>query len=173
MQRAVGARPLGSAGTALFRSVLGHYPTGVVLVTAPQGDAGGPPPAMIVGTFTSVSLDPPLVGFLPSLTSSSWPLIRAAGRFCVSVLAADQRHVCRAFVARDPARWDLPHRLAPSGSPVVTGALAWIDCELAGESPAGDHWFVTGLVRHLAVQRRGAPLLFLRGDFAAGGSLPG
>jgi flavin reductase (DIM6/NTAB) family NADH-FMN oxidoreductase RutF len=168
LQRAAGARPQGSTGTALFRSVLGHYPTGVVLVTAPQGDAGDPPPAMIVGTFTSVSLDPPLVGFLPSLASSSWPLIRAAGQFCASVLAADQQHVCRAFISKDPSRWDIPHRLAPSGAPVVTGALAWIDCQVADESPAGDHWFVTGLVRHMAVQRRVSPLLFLQGDYGTG-----
>ncbi|HEX3791374.1 MAG TPA: flavin reductase family protein [Pseudonocardiaceae bacterium] len=147
----------------LLRSVLGHYPTGVVLVTAP-GPA--PAPAMVVGTFTSVSLDPPLVGFLPARTSTSWPRIRAAGRFCVNVLAADQHQVCLDFVARADHRWDRVVRHAPSGAPVLADALAWIDCDLAGEVEAGDHSFVTGLVRCVCMQRAEPPLLFLRGGYA-------
>ncbi|WP_033817544.1 flavin reductase family protein [Kitasatospora sp. MBT63] len=148
-----------------FRSVLSHYPTGVVLVTAPPQDPAQPPPAMIVGTFTSVSLDPRLVGFLPAKSSTSWPRIRAAGRFCVNVLAADQQQVCRSFAARDPARWEVPYRLTPAGCPALLDALAWLECEPAGETDAGDHWFVTATVRDLAVQRTGAPLVFLRGGY--------
>jgi 3-hydroxy-9,10-secoandrosta-1,3,5(10)-triene-9,17-dione monooxygenase reductase component len=155
----------GALDTAVFRSVLGHYPTGVVLITAPAHAPGQPPPAMIVGTFTSVSLDPILVGFLPARTSTTWPRIRASGRFCVNVLGADQQHVCQTFTSGASNRWNMPHRQAPSGAPVLAQALAWIDCEVAGESEAGDHWFVTGLVRRLAVQRSGDPLLFLRGGY--------
>ncbi|WP_328936921.1 flavin reductase family protein [Streptomyces tauricus] len=153
----------GTLDATLFRSVLGHYPTGVALVTS----AGEPPAGMVVGTFTSVSLDPPLVGFLPSKASTSWPRIRAGGSFCVNVLGADQREVCLAFTSRDTTRWEVPHHPAPSGAPALSGAIAWIDCDLADETEAGDHWFVTGHVRRFQVQHEGEPLLFLRGEFGA------
>ena len=81
-----------------FRHVLGHFPTGVVVVTAMHEESG--PVGMAVGSFTSVSLDPPLVAFLPDRGSTSFPKIRAAGSFCINVLADDQEHVCRTFAAR-------------------------------------------------------------------------
>ena len=73
---------------ARFRQVLGHLPTGVVVVTAIDDEG---PTGLAVGTFTSVSLDPPLVGFLPAASSTSFPRIRAAGSFCANVLAAGQQ----------------------------------------------------------------------------------
>ena len=81
-----------------FRHVVGHFPTGVVVVTAMHGEAG--PVGMAVGSFTSVSLDPPLVAFLPDRSSTSFPKIRDVGSFCINVLADDQEHLCRAFAAR-------------------------------------------------------------------------
>ena len=81
-----------------FRHVLGHFPTGVVVVTAMHEEGG--PVGMAVGSFTSVSLDPPLVAFLPDRSSTSFPKIRDAGSFCINVLANDQEHVCRAWAAR-------------------------------------------------------------------------
>ena len=81
-----------------FRQVLGHYPTGVTVVTAV--DADGQPAGMAVGSFTSVSLDPPLVAFLPDKSSTSFPRIRRASSFCVNVLSAEQENVCRAFAAK-------------------------------------------------------------------------
>src|ERR1700704_4437262 len=81
-----------------FRNVLGNYPTGVVVITAI--DQAGAPAGMAVGSFTSVSLDPPLVAFLPDKSSTSFPKIRTAASFCVTVLAADQEDVCRAFATR-------------------------------------------------------------------------
>ncbi len=81
-----------------FRHVLGHFPTGVVVVTAMHEESG--PVGMAVGSFTSVSLDPPLVAFFPDRSSTSFPKIRDAGSFCINVLAEDQEHVCRAFAAR-------------------------------------------------------------------------
>ncbi|MFH9424540.1 flavin reductase family protein [Streptomyces sp. NPDC017529] len=151
-----------------FRRVAGHYPTGVVLVTGPRPEPEQPPPAMVVGTFTSVSLHPALVGFLPSQSSTTWPKIRAAGRFCVNVLGADQQQVCRDFATGDPRRWEVPHQETATGSPLLLDALAWFDCEVAGEVAAGDHWFVTGEVRGLGVRRLGPPLVFLRGGYGHG-----
>ncbi|MET8451523.1 flavin reductase family protein [Streptomyces sp. NPDC005209] len=163
-----GSTPGGQASVTAdrFRRVAGHYPTGVVLVTAPAPSPRQAPPAMVIGTFTSVSLHPPLVGFLPARTSTTWPRIRAAGRFCVNVLAADQQHVCRSFATADPRRWEVPHHETGTGSPVLLDALAWFDCELADEVDAGDHWFVTGAVRDLGVRRVGPPLVFLRGGYS-------
>lgn len=151
-----------------FRRVAGHHPTGAVLIAAPRPTPQDTAPAMIVGTFASVSLHPPLVGFLPAKTSTSWPRIRRAGRFSASVLAADQVEVCRGFAAADPRRWEVPHWETEHGSPVLLDALAWFECDLAGEVEAGDHVFVTGLVRGLGVQRVGAPLVFFRGGYDHG-----
>jgi len=80
-----------------FRDVLGQYPTGVSVVTATQAD--GKVAGLAVGSFTSVSLDPPLVAFLPDKTSTSWPKIRSVGSFCVNVLGADQESICRTFAS--------------------------------------------------------------------------
>ncbi|MEU7576330.1 flavin reductase family protein [Streptomyces sp. NPDC041068] len=148
-----------------FRTVLGRCPTGVALVTAPAGRPGADPLGMVVGTFTSVSLDPPLVGFLPARTSTTWPGIRAAGRFCVNVLSAGQQDVCEAFVAKSPRRWEIPYRLSPSGCPVLSEAVAWIDCAVHAQIEAGDHWFVTGAVRALGPGRQAPPLVFLGGRY--------
>ncbi|MFI6645401.1 flavin reductase family protein [Streptomyces sp. NPDC050504] len=148
-----------------FRTVLGRCPTGVALVTAPARCSGVDPPGMVVGTFTSVSLDPPLVGFLPARTSTTWPLIQAAGRFCVNVLSAGQRSVSEAFTAKSPRRWEIPYRRSPSGCPLLTDAVAWVDCALYEQYEAGDHWFVTGVVRAMGTGRKGPPLVFLGGDY--------
>lgn len=152
---------------ARFRAALSHYPTGVAVVTSYLPGSG--PVGMVVGTFTSVSLDPPLVGFLPAKSSSSWPQIRQAGSFCVNVLNAEQADVCRAFVAKDPDRFsDLAWAKAGSGSPRLAEALLWVDCDLESVTDAGDHDFVLGRVRDLGVNSTGGlPLVFLRGGYGA------
>jgi flavin reductase (DIM6/NTAB) family NADH-FMN oxidoreductase RutF/DNA-binding IclR family transcriptional regulator len=150
-----------------FRRALGQYPTGVAVITARQDD--GTPVGMVVGTFPSVSLDPPLVGFLPDRTSSTWPLIQAAGRFCVNVLGAGQEHVCRAFVTKAPDRFDV-HGAGDtaSGSPRLAGTVLWVDCDVDAVLPAGDHDMVLGRVRDLGVpEDAGLPLLFVRGGYGS------
>src|SRR5437764_2940282 len=87
----VTADHVSSFDEAKFREVLGHYPTGVVVVTA-AGD-NGPPAGLAIGSFTSVSLDPPLVAFFPDKSSSSWPRIEAAGSFCVNILGEHQEDI--------------------------------------------------------------------------------
>ena len=69
------------------------------MVTAADPDGGYA--GLTVGSFTSVSLDPPLVAFLPDKSSTTWPRLERAGRFCVNVLAADQEYICRAFAAKE------------------------------------------------------------------------
>lgn len=157
-----------------FRKVLGHFPTGVTVVTAlttePGGSGGAPgitrPVGMAVGSFTSVSLSPPLIGFLPATTSTSWPLIRAAGRFCVNILSDQQRDLALRFARRGVDRFATTSwRPAPhSGAPLLAGVTAWIDCTLEDVSVAGDHHFVLARVDDLgATDRR--PLVFFQSDF--------
>lgn len=149
---------------ATFRRILGHYPTGVCAITAMPPD--GRPAAMIVGSFTSVSLDPALVAFFPDKASSSWPRIAEAGRFCVNVLGDDQEALCRTLASKDPDKFaGVAHRPSALGSPVLDGAIAWIDCTIYAVHDAGDHHLVLGSVHALDVHHSGAPLLFHRGTY--------
>jgi flavin reductase (DIM6/NTAB) family NADH-FMN oxidoreductase RutF len=146
-----------------YRQVLGHFPTGVTVITAEvDGDAVG----LAVGSFCSVSLDPPLVAFFPGKGSTSWPRIEAAGAFCVNILSDDQEDVCRRFASKDDDKFaGLGWSPATSGSPLLDGVLAWIDCDIESVTEAGDHWCVIGRVRDLAVGHEGAPLIFFRGGY--------
>ncbi|QXC61199.1 flavin reductase family protein [Aquihabitans sp. G128] len=149
--------------SARFRQVLGHFPTGVCVVSAMVDDA---PVGMAIGSFFSISLDPPLVGFCAGKTSSTWPKLHGAGRFCASILADDQEDVCRVFASKEPDKfsgigWD--H--SPLGSPRLKGALAWIDCELDAVHEAGDHDIAVGAVHDLHVEHEGKPLVFFRGGY--------
>lgn len=149
--------------SAQFRQVLGHFPTGVTVVTAAPSSG---PVGLAVGSFASVSLDPPLVAFFPDRTSSSWPQIEATGSFCVNILAEDQEAVCRRFASKGDDKFaGLGWRPAGSGSPLLDGVLAWIDCDIESVTEAGDHYCVMGRVRDLDVGRDGGPLLFFRGGY--------
>lgn len=147
-----------------FRHILGHYPTGVCVITAMQ--AGGVPAGMAVGSFTSVSLDPPLVGFFPDRSSTSWPRIEATGRFCVNVLADDQEWLCRRFASKLENKFEeVSHRLSEAGLPILDNVVAWIDCTLHAVHEAGDHFIVLGEVHALAVERNVRPLIFFHGEY--------
>lgn len=152
-----------SFDAAKFRQVLGHFPTGVTVITATP-DTG--PVGMAVGSFCSVSLDPPLVAFFPAHTSSSWPGIESAGSFCVNILAEDQEDVSRRFASKDTDKFaGVGWKPAGSGAPLLDGVLAWIDCDIDTITDAGDHLCVMGRVRDLDVSHDGAPLLFFRGGY--------
>lgn len=153
----------------LFRDVLGAWPTGVAVITAVGDD--GERAGLVVGSFTSISLDPPLVGFFPDKRSSSWVQIAAIGRFCVNVLGEDQIDVCRRFAAKGSDKFaDLAHGVSPSGQPLLDGALAWIDCRIERVEDIGDHWLVIGSVEALDRASPGpgtAPLVFFGGGYRA------
>ncbi len=147
-----------------FRQVLGYYPTGVSAITATSGD--GMPLGLIVGTFSSVSLDPPLVGFLPDKGSSTWPKIEQTGHFCVNVLASDQLDVCRQLAGKAADKFaHVGYTVSDHNLPVVTGALATIECRLHSVTDAGDHFFVLGRVLRLEATREADPMLFFRGRY--------
>lgn len=148
--------------SAVFRTVLGNNPTGVAVVTAL--DERGDPAGMVVGTFSSVSLDPPLVGFFPDRGSSSFPRIRTAASFCVNVLAVGQEDLCARFANRGGDKFAGLHwSSSPSGAPLLPGVAAWIDCSFHSVTDAGDHFFVLGRVLDLAGSADASPLVFLRG----------
>jgi flavin reductase (DIM6/NTAB) family NADH-FMN oxidoreductase RutF/DNA-binding IclR family transcriptional regulator len=154
----------GQIDSLLFRRVLGHFPTGVVGITSV--DADGHPAGMTVGSFTSVSLDPPLVGFLADKSSTTFPKIREAGFFCVNVLAANQEAVCRAFASRSGDKFaGVAWRSSSSGAPLIEGAVAWVDCDIDAIHEAGDHNIVIGRVRALEVSNPALPLLFFQGGY--------
>lgn len=166
MEPAPHPEPSPAIDGATFRKVLGHYPTGVCVVTACGDD--GRPHGLAVGSFTSVSLDPPLVAFFPDKKSGSWPHIAAAGRFCVNVLGSDQEAVCRRFAAKGGDKFDgVSHRLSKGGSPILDDVVAWIDCALHAVHEAGDHFIVLGEVIELEIERGDRPLLFFRGRYGA------
>lgn len=147
-----------------FRRILSHYPTGVCVVTGVSDD--GKPVGMAVGSFTSVSLNPPLVAFFPDRSSTSWPKIKAGKRFCVNVLAEHQEPICKTFASKAEDKFvDVPYRLSNAGMPVLQGVLAWIDCDLYGVHEAGDHFIAIGKVHSLAAERPGRPLLFCQGSY--------
>lgn len=149
---------------ALFRSVLGAYPTGVVVITAVDGE--GARHGMVIGSFTSISLDPALVGFFPDRKSRSWAQIAPVGRFCVNVLGSDQLDLCRRFAARAEDKFaDLAHGHTPSGQPLLENAIAWIDCRIERITEVGDHFLVVGAVEALDRSNVGTPLLFCSGQY--------
>ena len=149
---------------ALFRETLGHYPTGVAVVTAVADD--GVPVGMVVGTFSSVSMDPPLIAFYPMSNSRSFAQLRSASAFCINVLASDQEAFCRKFATAGENKFDgVGWRPAPLGSPILEGAVSWIECTFEDVREAGDHFIVLGRVEDLAVERSTLPLLFFQGGY--------
>ena len=154
----------GGFDAAEFRRVLGHVPTGVTVVTA---QCDGEPVGLAVGTFFSVSLEPPMVGFCAAKTSTSYPNVEVSGTFCANVLAADQESVSRVFASSGADKFrGLGWRpSADTGSPMVAGALAWIDCRIVSVTDAGDHVIVLGEVLSLEAPRDAAPLIFFRGGY--------
>jgi 3-hydroxy-9,10-secoandrosta-1,3,5(10)-triene-9,17-dione monooxygenase reductase component len=157
--------PVGfSPEPARFRQVLGHFCTGVTVITTVDD---GSPAGFACQSFAALSLDPPLVLFCPSRTSATWPRIARAGHFCANVLADDQRELARIFGASGAdkfagVRWSP----SSSGAPVLDGALTWALCAVEAVHEAGDHYVVVGRVTELGACRAVDPLLFYRGRFA-------
>lgn len=148
----------------VFRETLGHYPTGVVVVTALNAD--GEPEGLVIGSFSSVSLDPPLVAYLPMRSSFTYGKIREAEFFCVNILAHDQLDLCRSLARGGPEKFDaVAWRPSPNGAPVLEGAVAWIECRRGQEVEAGDHFIALGEVLELRVERPVLPLLFFQGGY--------
>ena len=150
--------------SARFRQVLGHFCSGIVIVT---GMEGREPVGLTAQSFSSLSLDPPLVLFCPAKSSSSWPRIRESGAFAINVLSADQEDVSRVFANKEADKFrGIGWKAGATGSPIIRDVLAAIDCRIDVEHDAGDHTIVVGRVHelHLTDDHPG-PLLFYRGGY--------
>jgi 3-hydroxy-9,10-secoandrosta-1,3,5(10)-triene-9,17-dione monooxygenase reductase component len=148
---------------AALRSALGHFCTGIAVIT---GHDGQRPFGFTCQSVTSVSLDPPYISFCPAKTSTSWPLIRATGSVCVNILAADQRDVCAQFALSGGDKFECVswHRAA-NGAPELDGTLASIEADFEFEHTAGDHTIVVAHVTALQAHENREPLLFYRGGY--------
>ena len=156
---ALGSGPL---DRARFREVLGHFASGVTIVT---GLEDGVPVGFTCQAFSSLSLEPPLITIAPARTSTSWPRIRGAGRFCVNILEAAQESLARSFAEAGADKFaGIGWSPGAVGAPRLEGSLAWIDCELEAVHEGGDHELVVARVIEL-VTGSGAPLVFYRGGF--------
>lgn len=149
-------------GDDLFREVLGHFATGITVVTAMDGDE---PVGMAVNAFTSVSLDPPLVLFCAASASTTWPRIQRAGHFTVNVLDEHQEHVSRLFASKDADRFGTLEWRVSNHGPILDDVHAWIDCTIEAEYAVGDHDVVIGRVHDLGLTADVGPLLFYRGQY--------
>ncbi|MGW1882333.1 flavin reductase family protein [Streptomyces sp. NPDC001970] len=149
-----------------FRRVLGHFASGVTVITT-YDDEGGGPAGFACQSFASLSLDPPLVAFMVARTSTTWPRIARAGVFCVNILGADQGELCRAFAVSGADKFaGVGHAPAPvTGSPRLDSVPAWIDCTIQAVHTGGDHLIVVGKLEALGAEQEGDPLLFHRGRF--------
>ena len=150
-----------------FRSVLGSFATGVVAVTS-RDPGNGEPCGLAVNSFTSVSLDPLLIAVCVSRASTTWPHIRRAGSLAVNVLAGHQRGLCRQLAMKGGEKFaGICWSATPGGNPLIDGCLAWIDCSIDREYPAGDHLMVIGAVRGWGDHASGRPLIFFRGGYGS------
>lgn len=151
--------------TARYRQVMGHFTTGVVVVAAIDN---GDPVGFTAQTFTPLSIDPPLVSVCPQKTSSSWPRVERAGAFCVNILTADQKDLSTAFAVSGADKFTgVTWKPSPAtGSPIIDGVLAWVDCRIREKHEAGDHWIVVADVEEMdLVVDNGHPLLFFRAGY--------
>jgi 3-hydroxy-9,10-secoandrosta-1,3,5(10)-triene-9,17-dione monooxygenase reductase component len=149
--------------SSTMRTVGGHFATGITIVTASHD---GEPVGMACNSFSTVSLDPPLVLFCAAKSSSTWPRIQAAGRWATNILGEDDEEVCRLFAEKGADRFaHMTFRPGASGAPLLDRSLAFFDCVTDAEYDAGDHVIVVGRVLELGYQSEGKPLLFYRGGY--------
>jgi 3-hydroxy-9,10-secoandrosta-1,3,5(10)-triene-9,17-dione monooxygenase reductase component len=148
-----------------IRNVLGHFATGLTVITAATENG---PAGFTCQSFASLSLEPALVTFSPARTSSTWPLLRQAGRFTINILPADHQHLAAQFARSGADKFaGVDHSPSPLGNPVLDGALAWVDCELHQEYDGGDHTIVVAAVHALSARSDVDPLLFFKGDYVS------
>lgn len=152
------------AKARLFRDVLGRYASGVTVITTVSG---GQPAGMTCQSFTSVSLDPPLVAFLPTKQSRAFASIQRAGEFCVNFLASGQEDISNTMASRVEDKfadvaWTPTEK---TGSPLIDGVVGYVDCTVWAVHEAGDHYIVIGKVVDLSIGDAEQPLLYYRGAY--------
>jgi 3-hydroxy-9,10-secoandrosta-1,3,5(10)-triene-9,17-dione monooxygenase reductase component len=146
-----------------MRTALGNFCSGITVVTAMDHDQ---PVGFTCQSFSSLSLDPPLVSFNPARTSTTWPKIRAGGVFAINVLSSDQVAISSAFAQRGADKFrGVKWEAGPLGAPLIHGVLAWAECKLWAEYDGGDHTIVAAEVLNLKASSTAGPLLFYQGEY--------
>ena len=147
---------------ARFREALGHFATGITIVTASED---GAPVGFSCQSFAALSLEPPMVILAPAKSSTSWPRIARAGAFCVNIVGEHQEAVCRSFAVSGGDKFDgVEWSPGITGAPLIKGSLAVVECTLGAIYEGGDHELVTGHVVTMEIGE-GSPLLFYRSGF--------
>lgn len=156
------------AAALKFRDVLGRYASGVTVVTSVCADE---PVGMTCQSFSSISLDPPLVMFSPAKTSRAWPLIQRAGHFCVNFLAHGQESLSNTMASRGADKFaGIDWSLSNTGAPMFDGIVGYVDCTIHAVYEAGDHYVVIGQVQDMdfTVDDEGVspdPLIYFQGAY--------
>ena len=148
-----------------FREALGHYASGITVITSHVDDE---PIGFTCQSFYSVSTSPPLVSFSVMASSASYPKIRQAGRFVVNILSGEQVGISNQFARKGTDKWHaVEWQQSPLGNPIIAGSLHWLDCEIHAEHAAGDHLIVIGEVKALSLQATPVtqPLLYFKGQY--------
>ena len=150
--------------TTQYRTVLGHFPTGVVVVS---GLSDGAPVGLTVQSFMALSLQPPMILLSIDRKSTSWPLIAESGKLAVNVMAQDQQDVTLRLAKSGTDKFaEIRWAAGPqTGAPLIEGCQAWIEAQVARIHDGGDHVIVTADVLSLRADSRSQPLLFYRSAF--------
>lgn len=158
--------PVVTDGTILstdYREIFGRLPTGVTAITGTTEE--GHPLGFIVGTFQSLSMDPPLVAFSVDKSSSTWPWIRTLEQFTANILSTEQLPICRSLSRKGPDKFkELTYNTSPIGTPMFPDSTAWIHCNVLHEIVAGDHYVVVGAITEME-NGTGEALVFRGGKF--------
>jgi len=151
---------------ALFRDVIGHFPTGVAIVTA-TGEDG--PAGLTTNAVTSLSLDPLMLIVCFDNRSRTLPIVRQCGRFAVNILRAGNEGLAELFASKRVAaeKFEAVTHTVDHGVPVLDDALAWVVCDVAAMHPGGDHTIGVGAVTAAGHAEDGDPLVFFKGGWRA------
>ncbi len=151
-----------------LRATLGCFPTGVAVVTALNGD--GRPCGLTINSFSSVSLNPPLILWSLDLQSASLPVFQSAAQFTVNILAADQTDICQHFAGPGADRFNTATwQPGPTGLPHLDNVTAWLDCRTYKLLQGGDHLVIFGEVTAHYHEKCRPPLVFSQGQFTQTG----
>jgi flavin reductase (DIM6/NTAB) family NADH-FMN oxidoreductase RutF len=147
----------------VLRGAFASFPSGITAVAAVRD---GRPRGLAASSFTSVSLDPPLVSVCIARTSATWPTLRTAPRIGLSVLAQEHGRVARSLAARGIDRFaEVSWERTPQGAVFVHGSALWLDCTRYDEFPAGDHEIVLLCIQQLWTYPEVSPLVFHGSEF--------
>ncbi|MCU1362945.1 MAG: NADPH-flavin oxidoreductase [Acidimicrobiaceae bacterium] len=150
---------------AEFKATMSRFATGVTIVTGVDGDE---PVGFTCQSFISLSIDPPFIALAPARSSTSWPRIAHAGQFCVNILADTQRELAQKFAVSGGDKFKGMNWTASpaTGSPLIAGSVAWVDCKVELVHEAGDHELIVGKVLDLGISA-GSPLLFIEAKYVS------